>query len=267
LDAKVIIVLVLTFIIYFVGTLSFSTRTAGIKTGKIAISASIFNIFSLGSRAATSLQVPLLAKTVETNIRKGTTGGLLMIFRYVLISAALGSICGALFMPTFQRIFCKSIDSFNIHRSVPRLILHGFSKSGITQFRRSIKMPSRQSIKQLKSLEGMPKKIILFNVIATALLTTSSISCTYAQILNPEFRTTCSSLSPVINAIPTLLLTIFIDPNLSMMTDDVILGKRTEGDFNRCVKFMVSSRILGTIVAQVILIPAAVLVAWVASIL
>lgn len=264
---KIVFVMIMTFIINFIGTLAYCTRTAGVKTGKLAISGSIFNIFSLGSSAANTLQAPILAKTVDINIDRGTTGNLLTNFRYILLSAALGNLCGAIFIPTFQRILCKAIDSFNIHRSIPKLMLHGFSKSGVVQFKSCVKIPSKQNIKQLKRFDGMPKKIIAANVIVVALSATASVSTLFAGALNPNLRSTCMSLSPVINALPTLLLAIFIDPNLSMMTDDVLLGKRTETDFNRCVMFMVSGRILGTIVSQIILVPAALLVAWVAGII
>ncbi len=267
MNTKIIIVLVMTFIINFIGTLAYCSRTAGVKTGKLAISGSIYSVFSLGSSVANTLQGTLLAKTVDISIKEGTTGNLLIIFRYILISATLGTICGAIFIPSFQRILCKAIESFNIHRSIPKLMLHGFSKSGIVQFRRCIKIPSKQNIKQLRRFERMPKKIIVFNIIATAFLTTSSISSLFAGALIPKFRTTCSYLNPVVNGVATILLSIFIDPNLSMMTDDVMLGKRTEADFSRCIMFMVSSRILGTIAAQLLLVPAAILISRIASII
>lgn len=267
MDTKVIIVLIMTFIVNFIAMLSYSARTAGINTGKMAVANSIFNVFNLGSRAAGAFQAPFLAKTVENAIGSNNTFNLLIIFRYILLSTALGSICGAIFIPTFQRILCKAIESFNTHRSIPKLMLHGFSKSGIVQFKRCIKIPSRQSIKQLKRFERMPKKIILFNIIATALVSTGSISSIYAGVLNTELRTTCTTLSSVVNGLAIILLYIFIDPNLSMMTDDVILGKRTESDFRRCTMFMVSGRILGTIAAQLLLVPAAILISRIASII
>lgn len=267
MDVKIIIVLVMTFIVNFIGTLAYCTRTAGIRTGKLAIASSIFSIFALGSRAATSLQGPLLSKTVDKGIDNGSSNYLLTVFRYILMSAALGSICGALFIPTFQKIICRTIESFNIHRSIPRIILHGFSKSGIVQFKRCVRIPSKQSIKQLKRFERMPKKVIVFNIIATAFSTTASVSSLYAAVLNPKFRSTCIMLAPIVSGVATILINIFIDPNLSMMTDDVILGKRTESDFRRCTMFMVSSRILGTITAQLLLVPAAILIVNVANII
>jgi hypothetical protein len=267
MDMQMIFVLVLTFIINFIGTLAYCTRIAGIRTGKIAIAFSIFNIFVLISRTANSLQGPFLAKSVEKSITVGAYSDLMMSFRYILLATTLGCIFGAIVIPTFQRLFCKAVESFDIYRSIPKLMFHGFSKSGIIQFKRCIKIPSKQNIKQLKKINGMPKKVILFNIIATALSATAVLSSLYAGVLNPEFRTTCSMLTSVVNSIATMLLFVFIDPTLSIMTDDVIRGKCSESNFRKCIMFMVGSRIVGTGLAQLIFIPASLVISYIASII
>lgn len=127
------------------------------------------------------------------------------------------------------------------------------------------KAPSKNSFRQLKQLNGMPKKIILFNIIATALSTTAVLSSLYAGVLNPSYRTTCSSLTAIVSSLATILMYIFIDPSLSIMTDDVLQGKRTESSFKRCILFMVSSRIAGTVIAQIIFIPGAIIIAYIAG--
>lgn len=139
MDTKIIIVLLLTFIINIIGTLAYGTRIAGITTGKIAISFSIFNILALVSRTANSLQGPFLSKKIETSIAIGASDGLIMIFRYILLVSTIGCIFGAIIMPTFQRLFYKAVRSFDIYRSIPKLIFHGFSKSGAIQFKKCIK--------------------------------------------------------------------------------------------------------------------------------
>lgn len=265
MDTKVSIVLGLTFIINVIGTLAYCTRVTGIKTGRIAISLSIFNILILISRTANSLQSPLLSNKVERSIKLGMGSDVLIIFRYILIATTLGCIFGAIAMPTFQKLFCKAVKAFDIYRSLPKLIFHSFSKSGLTQFKTCIKIPSKTNLSQLKKLEGIPKKIVIFNVIATALSSTAVLSCLYAGVLNPSFRTTCLSLTAVVSAISTILLTLFIDPSLSIMTDDVIIGKRTELNFNRCIIFMISSRIVGTVLAQLLLIPSALIISQIAN--
>ncbi|OLN28097.1 hypothetical protein DSOL_4241 [Desulfosporosinus metallidurans] len=65
MTTQVIIVLILTVIISIISTLAYSVRIVGVRTGRIAVSFAVFNIFALISRTANSVQAPLLAKTIE----------------------------------------------------------------------------------------------------------------------------------------------------------------------------------------------------------
>jgi hypothetical protein len=61
------------------------------------------------------------------------------------------------------------------------------------------------------------------------------------------------------------MMFVLIDPHMSVMTDDVVEGKTSEAYFRRAIVWLVASRLAGTILAQVILVPAALAVAFVAS--
>lgn len=267
MSIQVIIVLVLTFIIYVISTLSYSVRIVGIRTGRIAVSFAAFNIFALISRTANTIQAPLLAKTIENSIKSGSAQSLLYIFRWILLSTTVATIIGALLMPTFIKLFEKMVTSFSIYRSVPKLLIHGFSKSGIEQFKNCITKPKNENIKHLKNLKRIPKKIILLNIISFSISTVAVLSSLYAGCLNPELRTTCSTLASVINGLATILMFVFIDPYISMLTDDVIRGECDELQFNRCIIFIVAGLIIGTILAQFLLIPASEIIVFIAKII
>ncbi|MEW9097088.1 MAG: lipid II flippase Amj family protein [Clostridiaceae bacterium] len=264
---QIVIVLVLTFIIYVISTLAYSVRIVAVKTGRIAISFAVFNIFALISRTANTIQAPLMAKTIENSIKIGNTESLLSVFRWVLFSSTLATIAGALLMPTFIKVFGKAVESFSVHRSIPKLLLHGFSKSGIEQFKKSVTIPKRDNFIQLKSFNKIPKKIILLNTIAFSISTVGVLASLYAGCLNPELRTTCSTLSSVINGFSTILMFIFIDPFISMLTDDVIRGECTELQFNRCIIFIVGGLIVGTLLAQILLVPSARIIGFIARLI
>lgn len=87
----------------------------------------------------------------------------------------------------------------------------------------------------------------------------------YAGYLNPELRVTSSTLSAVVNGLATILLFVVIDPYLSVVTDDVVEGTASEGMLRRTVVWMVGSRFAGTVLAQMLLIPAAVAIVRVAE--
>jgi hypothetical protein len=267
MSTQVIIVLILTFIIYIISTLAYSVRIVGVRTGRIAISFAVFNIFALISRTANSIQAPLLAKTIESTIKSGNPQSLLFVFRWILFSTTLATIIGALLLPTFIKVFGKAVETFSIYRSIPKLLLHGFSKSGIEQFKSSVTKPKKENLSQLKSLKMIPKKIILLNTLAFAISTVGILASLYAGCLNPDLRTTCSTLASVINGLSTILMFIFIDPFISMLTDDVIKGECTELQFNRCIIFIVGGLIVGTMLAQLLLVPAAEVISYIAKLI
>ena len=79
----------------------------------------------------------------------------------------------------------------------------------------------------------------------------------YAGYLRPDLRVTASQLSAVVNGLATILMFTFIDPYLSLMTDDVAAGKVEESYFRRSVVWLTGSRLVGTVLAQILLVPAA----------
>ena len=104
MDTQLLVICVLTFVIHLIGTLAYAARIAGVRTRRIAISFSLFNILILVSRTSNSFQGPFLAKRIENTIAGGVSHGLLTDFRWMLWTATLATIMGALLTPTFQRM-------------------------------------------------------------------------------------------------------------------------------------------------------------------
>lgn len=263
MSTQIIIVLVLNFIIAIIGTLAYSVRLVGVRTGKIAITFAVFNILSLVSRTALTFQAPLLTKFVENS-----TGGsdVLNLFKLIIIVSGIATLVGAFLIPTFQRLFYKGVIRFSIDKSIPKLIIHSFSKAGVHYMRDCISIPVKESVTKI-NFKKLPLKIIIYNVIAVAILTVGALAPIYAGTIVPDLRATCITLSSVINGFATILMSIFIDPQLSIMTDDVIDGKCPEEDFRSCVIAMIGSKTIGTFAALPLLIPASYIIVLVAKIL
>jgi len=263
---QVKLVFLLTFVIHLISTLSYAVRIAGVRTGRIAVSFAIFNILVLASRTSNTFQGPLLAKHVEENILHGVNSGIEADFRWLLVASTLASVAGLLLIPTFQRLFARAIETLGTYRSVPRMMLRALSRAGLHQLRVAASIPAKENI-TLLTLRQAPRTILLYNALATALLTVGVFASLYAGYLRPDLRVTANNLSPVINALSTILLFMFIDPYLSLLTDDVTAGRATEGYFRRCIVLFAVSRVVGTVLAQLFLIPAAKLIALVAELL
>lgn len=259
-------VFLLTFIIHLISTLSYALRIAGVRTGRIAVSLALFNVLVLISRTSNTFQGPLLAKHVERSIHRGGASGIETDFRWLLMAASLATVVGILLIPTFQRLFTKAIDSFAIYRSIPRLLLKSVSLSGLREIKNAASVPARKNFAAL-SFHQAPRKILIYNVVATALLTVSVFASLYAGYLKPELRVTANNLSPLVNGLSTILLFVFIDPYLSLLTDDVVAGRATGVYFRKCVVLFAASRLVGTLLAQLLFVPAARIIAVVAELL
>jgi hypothetical protein len=85
--------------------------------------------------------------------------------------------------------------------------------------------------------------------------------------LAPDLARTATTLSGVINGVGTVLLVILIDPVSALITDQALRGSRPVSEVSHIVVWQVVGRFLGTLLAQFILFPAAVLVVHLARLL
>jgi hypothetical protein len=267
MDPQLLFICFLTFVIHLIGTLAYSVRIAGVRTGRIAVSLALFGILMLVSRTSNSFLGPFLAKRVETNLDALASGALLGDFRWLLVSASVATIAGAVLIPTFQRVFCRAVLHFQTHRSIPKLILHGFFKGGLSYVRDVASIPAARNVTEVRSGHGVSVRITLLNVSATALWTVGVFAALYAGVLAPDVRVTSSTLSSIINGGATIMMAVFIDPHMSGMTDDVVEGTVTESQFRKAIVWLVGSRLAGTVAAQALLVPASMLIASVARII
>lgn len=265
MDRQLFIICLLTFGINLIGTLAYSARIAGVRTRRIAMSFALFNILVLVSRTSNSFLGPFLAKRIETRISGGGGEALYADFQLVLLSATLAVALGIGLVPTGQRLFAKAIGYFQQHRSTAKMVMKTATPTGLKAVRDALHPPSLSHLKNLKLDKGVGWGVLLANCLAQALITVGVVASLYAGYLNPEFRVTASQLSAVINGLATILLFALIDPQLSVMTDDAVEGRVSEALFRRTIVWISVSRLAGTMLAQVLLLPSARVIAWIAN--
>jgi len=264
MSLQVQLVFLLTFVIHLIGTVAYAVRIAGVRTGRIAVSFALANVLLLVSRTSNTFQGPLLAKHVEQNILGGSVSGVESGLRWLIVTATLATIVGVLLIPTAQRVFAQAIRALGAHRSVPRLLLSGLSRAGMREFRAAVRVPSIKNLLHLRA-SGAPYRMLVYNALASALWTMSVFASLYAGCLRPELRVTANNLSAVVNGISTVLLFLFIDPYLSLLADDAVSKRATDAEFRRSIVLFGGSRVVGTIIAQLALIPGAKVIAFVAQ--
>lgn len=266
MDGPLLAICALTIIINLIGSLAYAARIAGVRTGRIAISFALFNILVLISRLSNSFLGPFLAKRIESRMLSGGSEDLEGDFRIILASASIAVAAGIVLVPSAQRLFAKAIDWFQHHRSTARLVLHAATPSGLNVIRESITMPSAANIRNLRRPPAISWSVLFANMLAQALLTVGVLASLYAGYLSPDFRVTASQLSAVVNGFATILLFALIDPQLSVMTDDVVEGRLGAAQFRSAIIWVSFSRLAGTVLAQALFLPSAYAIAWLANV-
>lgn len=265
MDTELIAICVLTGVINLIGALAYAARIAGVRTGRIAVSFALFNVLLLVSRTSNGFLGPFLAKRIETALADGRGDALIWDLRLVLLSAAAAVLAGIVAVPTGQRLFAKAITSFQHNRSTIRLLLRSVTPSGLRSVRDSVALPSADTLRSLGKPRGVSWSVLAANCFAQALLAVGVLASLYAGYLNPEFRVTASQMSAIVNGVATILLFALIDPQISALTDDVVDGSVSEQVFRRAMIWVSLSRLVGTLLAQALLVPAAVLIAYAAG--
>ncbi|MCR4431253.1 MAG: lipid II flippase Amj family protein [Tepidanaerobacteraceae bacterium] len=253
---RLLIVILFTATIHMVDTLSYSVRLAGIRTKRLAMAISLFNIIVLVSRTANMIQAPLLGSIVDRAINEGDTVFLLHDFRWIIAAATMGSILGAALIPSFVVIFSKGILKLETAGSIPQLLGMVIFQNPMQKIRKSIKKPALSLLRELTP-EKIPPTFLVLNLIITSISTIGVLAAIYAGALVPQYRITASQLSGIINGAATILLAVVVDPQAAIITDQTLQGLRERKEANTMVAFLVGGKILGTLLSQLIFLLAA----------
>lgn len=267
MDGPLLTICFLTAVIHLIGALAYAARIAGVRTRRIAMSFALFNALVLVSRLSNGFLAPLIAKRVELAIAGGGGELLLFDFRVMMIAASVGVLAGIILVPTAQRLFAALITRMKERRSLLYLAVRGATPAGLRTLRRSATLPTLGRKFSLRPPPELGWGVLMANGAAQAILVVGVLASIYAGYLNPEYRVTASQLSALINGFATILLFLFIDPQVSMLTDDVVDGQMSEASFRRSIVWISGSRLVGTLLAQALFVPAALAIAWVAQLI
>ncbi|TVX95312.1 lipid II flippase Amj family protein [Cohnella terricola] len=263
MEQQLLVVFVMTMIIHAAETLSYSIRLAGVRLNKIAVALSLTGIIVLVSRTANLVQAPLTAKFVDF-AKRHISFDLLHYMRIILLASSVGTLIAIALFPSFVSIFGRIINRLEVAGSIPKMI----SSVTLGQLRNTkhyLKAP-RFRISQYRYL-GISKKFILLNMVVTSFYTVGVLSSLYAAHLLPEYSTTASQASGIINGIATILLTVFIDPQLGLITDKALNDAGQRHQLGKIYVLMMTTRFFGTMLAQLVLIPASYFIGFIVKLI
>lgn len=285
-------VALLTALIHLVNTLIYSVRVSGVRTGRLATAISLFNVIFLLSSTANMIQGPLLATIVEGAIRRGglagvtesmersmqfpgrymeQVGALAGDIRLVILAATLGTVLGWLLLPLFGEVFVRAITLFERTESVPgMLFMAATSPRKVVRSLAGVHKGAARYGRECSrtgTARNIPWLFLAMNVIVTGVFTTGVLSALYAGALYPGYRASATMLASIVNGAAQVLFATVVDPTAARITDQAMRGDRAESDVRRMAHYLAGTRLLGTVLAQAIFIPAAYVIRHVAVLL
>ncbi len=246
---------------------AYAARVAGVQTGRIGTSISLFNLFvtasrfanmfyapmlgSISDRAGQAVRDPALAPTVASHFE--------WQMRAIVISGTIGTAIGAFLLPTFVYLFVRGVAAFERRGSIPGALRRLADPRVIRDVLGTIRLPSPASFRDFK-LTHVPAKLLIGNVLVTGIYAIGVVASYYASILMPEVDRTALSASGLVNGIATISFALIVDPTSAFIVDQAAKGERPIEHVRSMVHYLALTAILGTLLSQAILYPAALLI-------
>ncbi len=267
-SGKLIAALAITFVVQGVTIGAYAARLAGVQTKRIATSISLFNLFVTTGRLANLFMLffigPLSDEAGNATVNVAAWHHVFELqLRLIVLAGTVGMIVFALLLPMFTYLFRRGVHSFEARGSVPHSLARLLAPAVIADVVRAQRLPSLAEVRSF-DWRALPKRLLIFNVVVMCVYAIGVQASYLASVLDSNVVRTAVGLSGVINGIGTIAFTLFVDPTSSMISDQAIHGKRSIGEVRSMVFYLSLTAILGSLLSQVILYPAAVVIEVVA---
>ncbi len=255
---------------------AYAARLAGVRTGRIATSISLFNLFVTASRLATLVYTLMLGPISDAagnaikhlsplaahgNAHAAVAVGLVQQtfawqLRAIIVAGTVGTAIGALLLPMFTYLYERGVRSFERTKSLPHSIVRMLDFRVVGSVLGRIRIPHYSEVFAF-SPRGIPRRLLIFNVVVTGVYAIGVVAAYYASILDVNVARTAIGISGIINGIGTVAFTFFVDPTSSIIVDEAVKGERPHADVKSMVFYLAATAILGWVLSQLLLWPAA----------
>jgi hypothetical protein len=244
---------------------AYAGRIAGVRTGRIGTSISLFNFFTLAARLANLVVTPALGSLADGAAAYATCTGsspgrFEWQLRAIIGAGTLGAVLGTLLLPTFIMLFMRGVYAFERRGSMLQAALRLFHPRVMLDIVRSVKMPPFGEIASFRPTH-LPMKLLVGNVLVTGVYAVGVVASFYASVLDLSARTTATGLSGLVNGFGTVCFSFFVDPTTAYITDQAVKGERSPDEVRTMVFWLAVTAILGWLLSQLILIPGAYFIA------
>jgi hypothetical protein len=260
---------------------AYAARLAGVRTGRIATSISLFNLFVTASRLAALIYTLMLGplsdkagnavKALSSLPTSAQTHALIVHvqhnfawqLRLIILAGMAGTIVGSLMLPMFTYLYVRGVRSFEQTKSLPHSLARIFNPRVAWEVLTYLRIPHYREIFSF-STRGIPRRLLIFNVVVTGIYAIGVVAAYYASVLDVNVARTAIGISGIINGIGTIAFTFFVDPTSSIIVDEAVKGERPHQEVKAMVFYLSLTAVIGWLVSQALLWPAAWIIAAVA---
>jgi hypothetical protein len=261
---QLILAMLLNGVVQAISIAAYAARLAGARSGRVGTAMSLYNLFVTTSRFASMVYTPMLGALSDRAVHMGDPGGFLWQLRSIVFSGAAGAILGTLAIPTFVMLYLRGIASFERNGNVVKAALRLLRPKTIAGVLRDMRFGTEVDTFRL-SLRNVPKDVIVFNTLVSAVYSIGIVSAAYASVLQPSAARTALLSSGLVTGVAVIAYNVIVDPASAFMTDQTVRGERTIDDVKALVTYLALTAILGFLLSQALLLPAAMLLAHAAK--
>jgi len=193
--------------IHFIEMSAMMARISGVSSKQGLLAYSIQQSIYIFTRVFMLVLLPLLGILVDSQIDND-------LMKNTIIASMVGaSITTILVFASWRRItsyYSSVIDNYAINRNLIKSFISGNASN------KTIEFPSPRRLFEKKELSV---KMVIYSSIVYAIYTTGIFVAFFSAHQFPEYRTTISHMSGMLNAIAAFLLTFFIEPRISYAID------------------------------------------------
>lgn len=256
-DFRLFVLFSISALVSLLSCTTVATRIAAVITKRVAMAFAIYNIFFLITRFTNLFYLPYMGIYIDNAERTGNMDLLLAQFRIVVAGAAFGAVAAWLLLPTFVEIYKKGIEALEKYRSLVKVGIRFLTRpEKWLELFRCLRRPGVFGVRPFK-MEGVEPGFLIFNVFATAIWTVGALCALYASALHPEFKRTAVLLSGLVNSVAAIFFSLIIDPKSSLITDQIVGGKRPEKQIYVVSFYLMAGNVVGSLLAQLFFLPGA----------
>lgn len=254
--------LLLNGVVQCIGISAHASRLAGALSGRAATAISFFSLFSTISRFANMMYAPLLGALTDVAVRTSTAQYEAQL-RLIVFSGFVGAVAGVVLLPSFVRLYVRGIRAFEQSGNIPKVLVRSLHPARWAAIVSAFHFVSPRALFSC-SLRGIPKDVLILNMLVTSVAGVGTIAAAYASLLDPFAARTALLSSGLVNGMAVIAYNVIVDPASAYITDKAVRGERPVADVRSLVAYLGLSAAAGFALSELLLSPFASLLAVVA---